>query len=32
VLTQLPTAKTKDLDALLPWNYRPQPPPNIVLD
>jgi transposase len=32
VLTQLPTAKAKDLDALLPWNYRPQLPPNIVLD
>ena len=32
VLTQLPSAKAKELDALLPWNYRHQPPPNIVLD
>ena len=24
VLTQLPTAKAKDLDALLPWNFRPK--------
>ena len=32
VLTKLPMAKAKDLNALLPWNYRPQPPPNIVLD
>jgi transposase len=32
VLTQLPTAKARDLDALLPWNYRPQPSPDIILD
>jgi transposase len=32
VLTQLPSAKAKDLDALLPWNYRPQPLPDIILD
>ena len=25
VLIRLPTAKAMDLDALLPWNYRPQP-------
>ena len=32
VLTKLPTAKAKHLDALLPWNYRPQPSPDIGLD
>jgi transposase len=32
VLTALPSAKARDLDALLPWNYRPQPAPDIVLD
>jgi transposase len=32
VLTKLPSAKARDLDVLLPWNYRPQPPPDIVLD
>jgi hypothetical protein len=32
VLSQLPTAKAKDLDALLPWNYRTQPSPDISLD
>jgi transposase len=31
VLTKLPTAKAKDLDALLPWNYRPQPTPAIIV-
>jgi hypothetical protein len=31
VLTMLPTAKAKDLDALLPWNYRPQPEPEVVI-
>ncbi len=31
VLTKLPTAKAKDLDALLPWNYRPQPEPEVVI-
>ena len=31
VLTKLPTAKSKDLDALLPWNYRPQPDPEVVI-
>ena len=25
VLTKLPTAKARGLDALLPWNYRTQP-------
>ena len=32
VLTALPSAKARDLDALLPWNYRPQPTPDIILD
>jgi transposase len=31
VLTMLPTAKAKDLDALLPWDYRPQPEPEVVI-
>ena len=31
VLTMLPSAKAKDLDVLLPWNYRPQPEPEIVI-
>lgn len=31
VLTKLPSAKAKDLDALLPWNYRPQPEPDLVI-
>jgi hypothetical protein len=30
ILTVLPSAKTKDLDALLPWNYRQQPQPEVV--
>lgn len=31
VLTKLPTAKAKNLDALLPWNYRRQPEPEVVI-
>jgi transposase len=31
VLTTLPSAKTKDLDALLPWNFQPQPEPEVVI-
>lgn len=31
LLTQLPTAKAKDLDALMPWNYRAQPIPGITI-
>jgi hypothetical protein len=31
VLTELPSAKAKDLDALLPWNFRPQPEPEVVI-
>ena len=29
VLTALPSAKAKDLDALLPWNFQPQPEPEL---
>ena len=32
VLTKLPTAKANDLNALMPWNYRPQPSPDIILN
>ena len=31
ILTALPSAKAKDLDALLPWNYHPQPRPEVVI-
>ena len=31
VLTKLPTAKARDLDALLPWNYRTQPQSDAVV-
>lgn len=31
VLTRLPSAKARDLDALLPWNYRPQQAPDVAL-
>ena len=31
VLTALPSAKAKDLDALLPWNFQPQPEPEVVI-
>ena len=30
VLTALPSARAKDLDALLPWNFQPQPEPEII--
>ena len=32
VLTELPSAKARDLDALLPWNYRTRSTPDIVID
>ena len=31
VLSALPSAKAKDLDALLPWNFQPQPEPELVI-
>lgn len=31
VLTALPSAKATDLDALLPWNFQPQPEPEVVI-
>jgi transposase len=31
LLTKLPTAKAQDLDALMPWNYHPQPTPGIIV-
>jgi hypothetical protein len=31
VLTMLPSAKAKDLDALLPWNFQHQPAPEVVI-
>ena len=31
VLTTLPSAKAKDLDALLPWNFQPQPEPEFSI-
>lgn len=31
VLTVLPSAKAKDLDALLPWNFQPQPEPELTI-
>ena len=31
VLTALPSTKAKDLDALLPWNFQPQPEPEVVI-
>lgn len=31
ILTALPSAKAKDLDALLPWNFHPQPQPEVVI-
>ena len=30
VLTVLPSATAKDLDALLPWNFQPQPEPELT--
>ena len=30
VLTKLPTAKARDLDALLPWNYRTPPQSDVI--
>jgi len=32
VLTELPSARARDLDALLPWNYPRQSPPDIIID
>lgn len=31
ILTALPSARAKDLDALLPWNFHPQPQPEVVI-
>jgi transposase len=31
ILTALPSAKAKDLDALLPWNYCPKPQPEVIV-
>jgi len=31
VLTALPSAKAKDLDALLPWNFKPPTVPEVVI-
>jgi transposase len=31
VLTVLPSAKAKDLDALLPWNFHQQPEPEVAI-
>ena len=31
VLTALPSARAKDLDALLPWNFQSQPEPEVLI-
>jgi hypothetical protein len=31
MLTTLPSAEAKDRDALLPWNFQPQPEPAVAI-
>jgi len=31
LLTEFPSANAKDLDVLLPWNFQPQPEPEVVI-